>query len=57
VDFGFWGSLLAFWWLWIDLTKFLGCFVNILGQTLVENRILGEKTKDLVFPTTIVAGF
>jgi len=50
VDFGFWGSLLGFWWAWIDLIRYLGCFLGVPGQ----NGFLVKKTKDLVFPGTVV---
>jgi len=42
---------LGFWWLWIGLIRSLGCFLGVLGQ----NGFLGKKTKDFIFPGTMVA--
>jgi hypothetical protein len=52
--FRVWGGLLAFRWLRIGLTTFLGCFLDILGQKLIENEILSEKIKHPIFSVTIV---
>jgi hypothetical protein len=51
------GQFVAFWWPYIDLTRFLWCFLGILSKKRVENGILGEKIKDLVFPATTITEF
>jgi hypothetical protein len=47
VDYGFWGGFLCFWRSWIDLTRFLGSFLGVLGKKMVWNWVFWLKKQEL----------
>ena len=49
VDFKFWGGFVCFSEPWIGLTKYIECFLGVLGQRWVQNNFLDEKNKGPCF--------
>ena len=49
VNFKFWGGFVCFSEPWIGLTKYIECFLGVLGQRWVQNNFLDEKNKGPCF--------